>query len=215
MAELVEVDVPYALEMKVVTRAQVPVLGRRTIETLSYSQVRFAKSDTGAWTQTVTPCAMRNDSGRVEFPAAFVAAIPPRTHDIVWTGSSYHVDTLPAFLSVTPADGPLPTDPADPRVLDADGDGHPGVTIHLGLPIFGKVRLYLVQVNHNVMDGELSEGVIRGKVTIERLETRTIGASVGMFAMNPEVEVVAGASTFSIVRDPGETCAGAFVGVDP
>lgn len=211
MAELVDVQTPYAIEMQVVTEAQVPVLGKRTIVTRSYSQVTFARSEAGEWTQTFVPCAMENDSGQVTFPPEFVRAIPPRTHAVTFTDGSYAVDTRPSFLGVKGPVDPIPFEPDDPRIVDADDDGHPGVTVHLTLPMLGQVRLYLAQANHSLLTGELQkDGSIRGSVQMKRLETRTLAASIGLFAVNPKVRVIDGASSFAIVPDPGRRCRGAF-----
>jgi hypothetical protein len=210
MGELVDVDVPYAIEMKVVTTAQVPVIGTRTTVTRSYSQVRFHEDEAGRWTQTFTACAMENDDPKITFPETFIQSIPARTHDITWTGDRYHVDTGAHFLGVSEPVDVLPRDADDPVVEDADNDGHPGVTVHLTLPILGRVRLYLAQANHSVLDGTLQDGVITGSIELERLETRTLAASFGLLAVNPTVEVVEGASTFTLKPDPGETCTGPF-----
>lgn len=211
MAELVDVDTPYAIELAVVTQAQVPVLGKRTIVTRSYSQVRFAQDEAGGWTQTFVPCAMENDSGQVSFPPRFIRSIPPRTHRITWTDRGYHVDTGASFLGVKGPIDAVPFEPDHPAIVDADDDGHPGVTVHLTLPLFGRIRLYLAQVNHSVLSGELQEdGSIRGSVAMRRMETRTLAASIGLFAVNPEVTLIEGASRFTIVRDPDERCREAF-----
>jgi len=215
MAELVEVDTPYAIEMQVVTEAQVPVLGKRTIVTRSYSQVTFARDEQG-WTQTFVPCAMENDSGQVSFPPEFIRSIPPRTHRITWTDQSYRVDTGASFLGVKGPIEAVPFEPDHPAIVDADDDGHPGVTVHLTLPLFGRIRLYLAQVNHSVLTGQKrDDGSITGSVDMRRMETRTLAASIGLFAVNPEVTLVDGASRFSIVPDPERRCRGAFPTPDP
>lgn len=211
MAELVDVDIPYAIEMSVVTEAQVPVLGKRTIVTRSYSQVTFARDPEGAWSQTFVPCAMENDSGQVTFPPNFIRSIPPRTHAISWTEGLYHVDTRVSFLGVQGPIDKIPYEADDPSIVDADDDGHPGVTVHLTLPMLGRVQLYLAQANHSVLTGELQDdGSIRGSIAMRRMETRTLAASIGLFAVNPRVTLVEGASKFAIVPDPDRRCRGAF-----
>ncbi len=210
MGELVDVDTPYAVEMRVVTEATVPVLGKRTIVTRSYSHVQFHRDAEGNWTQTFTACAMENDDPKVSFPDTFIDSIPPRTHTVTWTGNRYHVDTGESFLGVSEPVEVLPKDADHPLVEDADDDGHPGVTVHLTLPLFGRVRLYLAQANHSILDGTLEDGVITGPIELKRLETRTLAASLGLFAVNPYVKVVDNASTFTIKPDPEKTCQGPF-----
>jgi len=65
-----------------------------------------------------------------------------------------------------PATDPLPTDPADPRIVDADGDGHPGVTASIsagGGALTGD--LYLARREIFAYDlAEQADGSLRGVV---------------------------------------------------
>lgn len=67
---------------------------------------------------------------------------------------------------VNPATDPLPTDPADPRIVDADGDGHPGVTASIsagGGALTGD--LYLARREIFAYDlAEQPDGSLRGVV---------------------------------------------------
>ena len=72
---------------------------------------------------------------------------------------------------------PLPAEPDDPRVIDQDGDGHPGVTVHVS--IFGLMKgdIYVAQRNRTRLVGTLvAPDTIRG--TIEWTAEQTVlGAS--------------------------------------
>ena len=210
LAELIDIDLPYALEMRVVTEAQIPVLGLRRIVTRSYSSVEFARDETSGWTQTFLACGIEGDGGQIEFPSSFVRSIPPKTSSFQWTDGHYRSDTGAAFIGIRSPVPQLPVAIDDPLVFDADQDGYPGVTVNLTLPMFGNVRLYLVQANHSKLDGTVVDGEIRGQAELVRLETRTLGASINLFAVNPPVNIVPGESTFRIVPDPERKCRKAF-----
>ena len=206
MSEMLDMDVPYALEQRVVTRARIPVLGWREIVTRSYATVRFAADPAGGWRQTFTQCAIETDGGQVTFPPAFILSIAPKVSSYTLVDGTYQSDTGEAFIGVHRAVAKLPEEPLDPLVADADGDGHPGVTVDLKLPILGTIHLYMAQANHSVLTGTLADGEISGMAEMRRLETRTLSASSSIFAANPPVEVVEGASTFRIVPDPTGLC---------
>lgn len=62
--------------------------------------------------------------------------------------AAYTPSQQTVFLGYDGSENPdLPADPAsDPRVFDQDGDGKPGVTIHIeGLPIIGSIDGYVVE----------------------------------------------------------------------
>lgn len=210
LSELIDIDIPYALEMRVVTEAQIPVLGHREIVTRSYSSVEFSRDEAGGWTQTFIACAIEGDGGQVEFPASFVRSIDAKTSKVHWTDGHYSADTGAAFIGVRKPVPKLPTAIDDPLVFDADRDGYPGVTVNLTLPVFGNVRLYLVQANHSKLAGTVVNGEIRGQAELVRLETRTLGASINLFAVNPPVSIIEGKSTFRIVPDPERKCRQVF-----
>lgn len=74
-----------------------------------------------------------------------------------------------------PAYDPLPTDDDDPRVVDSDGDGHPGVTVEVDGFVSGQV--YLVQRLVRGLRGTVgSDGRMTGTVTGEGDQV-VIGAS--------------------------------------
>ncbi len=77
--------------------------------------------------------------------APAVAALPP--------------SVLGAVLS--DPSGPLPTDPADPQVRDADGDGHPGVTVHNSTQgdQYTVSRSRLLALNGQVIDSDTIDAV--------------------------------------------------------
>jgi hypothetical protein len=106
-------------------------------------------------TITLTTCDMDFGDGSGGFtiivPPGFVAAMPVETINAEVTGSSLHVPKFWQVRSVSlanPETDPLPTDPADPRVLDWDQDGHPGLTLTVQSAIPGlSGDVYIIQRN--------------------------------------------------------------------
>jgi hypothetical protein len=92
-----------------------------------------------------------------------------------------------------PLNDPLPTDDYDPRVVDGDGDGHPGVTVEVKGFVSGQV--YLVQRLVRGLRGTVGpDGRMTGTVTGTGDQV-VIGASNGIlktftpkFEHNPDPE---------------------------
>jgi hypothetical protein len=80
-----------------------------------------------------------------------------------------------------PANDPLPTDPADPRIADDDGDGKPGVTatIRVSDTLSGEIYLARREIFAYEAD-EQADGSLRGYV-IDRSEQLVVGASDPIF----------------------------------
>ena len=81
-----------------------------------------------------------------------------------------------------PANDVLPTDPNDPRIIDADGDGKPGVTVKITVTPELKGELYLARRERFAYDvDEQADGSLIGYVT-DKSEQLLIGASDPTFA---------------------------------
>lgn len=206
----VPIDVPYALELVMVTESQIPVAGKREIVTRSYAHIDFEQKD-GVWVQNQKACAVVVEGGRVTFPETFVGSIPAQSFPVSWVNGRYSVDPGPTFVGVDKPTDTLPEASDDPRVTDQDGDGKPGVTVYMNLPLFGQLEMYIVQAAHSVMAGTVDDkGVISGPVDVRRLDQHTIGASMKVFAKTLPTRVLPGRSTFRIVPDPTRACEKAF-----
>jgi len=60
---------------------------------------------------------------------------------------------------------PLPTDPLDPRLIDQDGDGHPGLTIHVAMAGLLGGETYVVNRTCSSLEGwVLGDGSIAGTI---------------------------------------------------
>ncbi len=79
----------------------------------------------------------------------------------------------------------LPTDPADPRIVDDDGDGNPGITVTIEVSDDLRGELYIARREIFAYDATLVEpDRITGVVTDES-EQLVIGASDPAFAISP------------------------------
>ena len=99
-------------------------------------------------------------------PDAFIGAIGVREWRATLTDGVLHAPRTPNSIGLrdTLEDQALPITADDPRVFDADGDGHPGVTIEVTGLAGGE--MYFVQrgwreLQSTSLDGARIEGVVR------------------------------------------------------
>ena len=71
----------------------------------------------------------------------------------------------------------LPRTGADPAVVDGDGDGRPGVTLLLHLPI-GVFALGVASIGHVVLVGHVVDGRGEGRVQVLRQEQRILSSEL-------------------------------------
>lgn len=85
-----------------------------------------------------------------------------------------------------PANDPLPTDPADPRIADDDGDGKPGVTatIRVSDSLSGEIYLARREIFAYEVE-EQTDRSLRGYV-IDASEQLVVGASDPIFMTNAQ-----------------------------
>jgi len=128
--------------------------GLSTIEAPNTTIARAVQAQAGpSLTITTTTCDMDLGDGSGGFviivPPAFIAAMPEESISAEVTGTSLHVPKFWEVRSVelaNPETDPLPTDPTDPRVLDWDQDGHPGLTLTVQSSIPGlSGDVYIIQ----------------------------------------------------------------------
>ncbi len=79
----------------------------------------------------------------------------------------------------------LPTEPDDPRVVDADKDGKPGVTVKIEGMIDGAV--YVIQRSWSILRGIAAGDQIDGKVTW-KTEQVVLDASSALLNSNPDAK---------------------------
>jgi hypothetical protein len=207
----------YRLEMIMTSRARLPFFGSSKSASKSVSLVEIRYENSGL-VQSHQVCDFRvlQDSAMVKmiFPDKFVAALAKHHYPIQFErdaqGWRYRADLGVERIGYTPGNGDsqLPTRIDDRAVYDWDGDGHPGATLKLSVPLLPDGELYVVQRGHSILHGRLSEpGKIEGAIEVKIFEQRVLGARPGFLNKSPEIEPDPNESRFSITRLPaGSTC---------
>lgn len=215
----------WALEMRVVSAARVPVIGDVTSTTVTVGLLETVAGAVG-WSQRYTVCdvhlAEEGKLIRSSLPRAFVQALPVRTVSASLEQGRYVADlgTVQLGFDAEASAGSVPLSAEHPAVLDFEGDGYPGFTVHVDVPLFPGVRVYLIQASSTALHGELvSPDRVVGRSEVSWLEQHVIGASLGAFARSPVVRPVNDEGFFQLLRVPdGTACAevqGLLAGVGP
>ncbi len=198
----------------------IPLLGERprTARTLALLDV---VQDGATLNAEQRCCATRMDNGtslvRTDIPDAFLTSMPVA----LWTAT---LDALPTGVALTkpwttsvlgaqldnPETDALPASADDPRVFDQDGDGRPGLTVHVAVLGLIQGDVYVVQRDRTRYTGlVLSADAVEGLVEWTS-EQSVLGASnsflLGGTSSRPDP--VAEHSYFAARRvDPSVGCA--------
>lgn len=145
-------------------------------------------------------------------PEALVRSIPVQELDCLFEAreggirmhQAPHVEVRGAILD-DPEGDPLPTDAQDPRVVDQDRDGQPGVTVLLSGIVDGAV--FVVQRIRIELDGCSTEsGDFEGRVLWSE-EQVVLGSDSPILLMQSVITPVLSESRFQMKRIPdGATC---------
>lgn len=212
-AEPLGIPGSWALDMRVVSAAEIPVIGEVRSTTVTRGLLeRGDGSAEDVSRLTVCDVGLTAQSGpiRSSLPEAFLRAFPVRTVSVRLDEDRYTVDLGVTSLGYDPvaSDDALPSSSEDPTVVDFEGDGAPGFTVHVDVPLFPTVSIHLVQVTQSVLEGVWAgPDRVVGRPLVSRLEQRVLGASIGLFARSPRIHPVDGAGSFELRRLPdGSTC---------
>jgi hypothetical protein len=204
----------YRLEMRFFARAQAPLVGPTDTLTASVSRVDV-RHVRGALVQEHLVCRMWDASATsmrsVIYPASFVTALPrTRVRPVLSKAGGqieYEADLGQEWLGATPA-ATLPRDPDDPGVHDSDGDGLPGVTIQLRLPMLREAELLVTQRSHAVLRGRVvAPGRVVGHVEMRDFEQTVLATHPQFLHYEPKIEHDATRSSFELVRANADPCA--------
>ncbi|AWV89727.1 hypothetical protein [Bradymonas sediminis] len=179
---------------KVVTSAvsKVSMIGEVISQTVAINQVQI-KQNGREITVTTKPCSVEllSDQSMIkpQIPRSYIDAMDTHTRKATLQGDAGKYSlVMPGRTTVLGAnlkslDDALPTEPNDPRVVDPDKDGQPGMT----MSITGLVKsdLYLVQKHWDKMKGQLLPGDrIAGEVTWKTNQV-ILGATSRMVGDSP------------------------------
>lgn len=189
----------YLLEVEIASETKLPFFGRARVTTTTLAAARIDLGADGLELSQTT-CSVSVDGGapaRTVVPAAFVDAFPTQRYPVVLTedGSGWAFTADPGPICIG-CDGGLPASAAE--ATDWEGDGRPGGTIELRVPIFGRVLVYVAQRSHVVYEGRSANGGASGALRFVDLEQITLGASHPGFSFSPKVEPVPAESRFRL-----------------
>ncbi len=207
----------YRLEMIMASVSRLPFFGTSKSASRSISLVEIrAEGDELMQSHKVCDFRVLDDSAMIKmiFPDKFVAALAQHTYPIQVEkdaqGWRYRADLGIERIGYRPgpADAKLPTAADDPSVYDWDGDGHPGATLKLSVPLLPDGELYVVQRGHSVLNGRVTQpGKIEGGIEVRSFEHRVLGARPGFLNKSPEIQADPKESRFSITQVVvGSTC---------
>lgn len=204
--ELAEFAGDWVMDLTLVTRATVPLLGDFLTRTRSEVAVRLEVRGDEVWqTQRVCTTTVNDGRGlvRTKIPPAFVSALPVITFPVTLTptptGWAYGADFGRQLLGWND-DGELPRAEERSRIRDDDGDGHPGLTVLVEAPVVGAGEVYVVQVGRTRVAGGWEGQGFAGSVTIPELQQAVVGASRDLFLHAPTLVPDHTASRFSMMR---------------
>jgi len=169
----------------------VPMVGERTRTTAAFALVDMTQNALAA-TGRQTACFTRIEYGTslvtMEIPEAFILSMPV----VEWTaalganevGARFErpwTTLVSGAQLVDPENDPLPTEADDPRVIDQDGDGKPGLTVRVVVMGLIGGEVYVVQRDRSRLVGVVtSPDAIDGLVEWTS-EQSVLGASSPAF----------------------------------
>jgi hypothetical protein len=198
----------YKLEMIMASTTRVPFFGSSKSASKSISLVEIRRDGSGL-VQNHRVCDFRvlEDSKMIKmiFPDKFIAALAKHTYPIHLEkgphGWHYRADLGVERIGYRDnrSDDKLPTKIDDPAVYDWDGDGHPGATLKLSVPLLPTGELYIVQRGQSILTGRMVQpGRIEGNIEVRHFDQKVLGARPGFLAKSPEIEPNPNESRFTL-----------------
>lgn len=200
------------LRMRTSTEASIPIIGTTRIHTTTHLLVHIEKKQSGVFHQTQRTCVVDSipdrSLTRTVLPPSFIQNLPVKTYPIKIASKtdntwSYNADLRQQHVGYKAelATSGIPQDKDHPAVFDWDGDGNPGATVLIDIPLFGDVAVYILQTNHTLLHGQVrNSNLIEGHTKMLLLGQRTIGASNRLLAANPTLNIGKGHTAFEMMR---------------
>jgi hypothetical protein len=205
----------YRLEMILASVARLPFFGMSRSASRSVSLIEVRSDHTGLLQRhEVCDFQVLEDSAMIKmvFPDKFVAALAKHSYSIQVEkddqGWRYRADLGIERIGYKPtsSDSNLPTRLDDPSVYDWDGDGHPGATLKLSVPLLPDGELYVVQRGHSILNGRITgRGRVEGSVEVRSFDHRVLGAWPGFLNRSPEIVPDPAGSRFTIIPIPQDS----------
>jgi hypothetical protein len=205
----------YRLEMILASIARLPFFGISKSASRSVSLIEVRSDHTGLLQRhEVCDFHVLQDSAMIKmvFPDKFVAALAKHSYPIEvekdGQGWRYRADLGIERIGYKPISGEsnLPTKLDDSSVYDWDGDGHPGATLKLSVPLLPDGELYVVQRGHSILNGRITgRGRVEGSVEVRSFDHRVLGAWPGFLNRSPEIVPDPAGSRFTIIPIPQDS----------
>jgi hypothetical protein len=214
----------YRLEMIMASTTKIPFFGTSKSASKSVSLVEIRRDGSGA-IQNHRVCDFRvlDDSAMIKmvFPEKFIAALAKHSYPIELEkdaqGWTYRADLGIEIIGyrANGADEKLPTKIDDAAVFDWDGDGRPGATLKLSVPLLPAGELYIVQRGQSILTGRVIQpGKIEGGIEVRQFDQRVIGARPGFLAKSPEIEPNAKESRFTLSQVSADSTCESLRGIE-
>jgi hypothetical protein len=215
----------YRLEMILASIARLPFFGISKSASRSVSLIEVRSDHTGLLQRhEVCDFHVLQDSAMIKmvFPDKFVAALAKHSYPIQvekdGQGWRYRADLGIERIGYKPISGEsnLPTKLDDSSVYDWDGDGHPGATLKLSVPLLPDGELYVVQRGHSILNGRITgRGRVEGSVEVRSFDHRVLGAWPGFLNRSPEIVPDPAGSRFTIIPIPQDSVCETLRGAPP
>jgi hypothetical protein len=193
----------YRLDVEVAVATSVPVLGDQ--RTTTHTTSLLVIDDAGMATAVACAIATVGPAFTSRMPPASVRALPTSRFAVVVDGDRVHADMGEGTLGWR-GRGPLPTAPDDPRVVDVDGDGLPGLRMELDLGAMGVWPLQIVSRGRTVLDGTRTADGATGRLSrVDSEEHVLSGLPLTLPARGAPVPP--GDTRFTLVRVDARDCA--------
>ncbi len=200
-----------SLELPVVQRAPVFGVFERTVRLLALVDIRVRD---GRARQQPSACSLDATGGRVaqvSVPDAFVDALAIPASALEVQGDRLTTELGGIHLGYQPeaADSPPPESASDSSVVDADQDGHPGVTVELSLFELGELKVFVAQHYHLRLVGERAgEERYQGKVQVIDFAQSAFGSEPELPGGVGDLTLHASQGTFTLEKVAPETTCG-------
>jgi hypothetical protein len=205
----------YVLLQQSTVISEVPVVSDLVTRTRSVSIQRLEhRGDRLVGTGRLCQVKLHTSSSmvRLELPAGLARVLPPVVTDARLEPSGADLTFRQRESALVfgarlakPSTEPLPRSSDDPRVLDQDGDGKPGVTVRVRGLVSGE--LYIAQRSISSLRGARRGDVFTGRVDF-RTEDVVLGSTSKLLERRAKTRPDPSQSFFRMKRAPaGTTCA--------
>jgi hypothetical protein len=197
----------YVLWQKTVTTSKIPVLKDVTAQSIAVALVDI-NHDGERLRGEGRLCDLRLESNtrlvKTTFPAAFIKALPPVRIDAAISqrgGEKFLSSTTQTLVIGAQLERPqhetLPQAANDPRVIDQDKDGKPGMTVRVDGLVSGEI--YVVQRSSTQYSGPATRDGFAGRIHVD-LEQVIVGASSALLRRGSTPEPNHELSAFALGR---------------